>query len=97
MLETISIKNKVDQRMGVQLYPTYVMQNVLFQRVSGDCVLVNPSGDIAVLGTGQTVYWVVPPGNTSLWQRVTVNVRGPRLRLTSTGKIRLNSGKIRIV
>lgn len=97
LLDSISLKNTVPQKVGVKLYPTYIHQNVLFQKVSGTSVMVNPSGDIAVLGTGQTVYWVVPSGNISLWRQVTVNVRGPRMRLTSTGKIRLNSGKIRIV
>lgn len=94
--ESISTKNKVVQRIGIQLYPTYVMQNVLFQRVSGESVTANPSGVLSVLGTGTTKFYVIPPQNTEVWKEVDVTVRQPLVRLTSSGKMRL-SNKVRIV
>ena len=97
VLSSISTKNKEHQRVSVQLYPTYVMQNVLYQKVSGTSVMIDPSGGIMVIGTGESVFWIIPPQNTELWQQVSVNVRGPRLRLSRSGKIRLNGGRIRIV
>lgn len=97
MLETVSSKNKVRQRIGVQLYPTYVMQNVLFQKVSGTSAMVDPSGGIVVNGTGESVFWIIPTQNTELWQQAKVTVRDPRIRLSRSGKIRLNGGRMRIV
>lgn len=94
--ESISTKNKVVQRIGFQLYPTYVMQNVLFQRVSGESVMANPSGVLSVKGTGTTKFYVIPPQNTEVWKEVDVTVRQPLIRLTSSGVMRLGS-KIRIV
>ena len=94
--ESISTKNKVVQRIGFKLYPTYVMQNVLFQRVSGESVMANPSGILSVKGTGTTKFYVIPPQNTEVWKEVDVTVRQPLIRLTSSGKMRLGS-KIRIV
>ena len=94
--ESISTKNKVVQRIGIQLYPTYVMQNVLFQRVSGESVTANPSGILSVLGTGTTKFYLIPPQNTEVWKEVDVTVRQPLIRLTSSGVMRL-SNKVRIV
>ena len=94
--ESISTKNKVVQRIGFQLYPTYVMQNVLFQRVSGESVMANPSGVLSVNGTGTTKFYVIPPQNTEVWKEVDVTVRQPLIRLTSSGVMRLGS-RIRIV
>ena len=94
--ESISTKNKVVQRIGFKLYPTYVMQNVLFQRVSGESVTANPSGVLSVKGTGTAKFYVIPPQNTEVWKEVDVTVRQPLIRLTSSGKMRLGS-KIRIV
>ena len=94
--ESISTKNKVVQRIGVQLYPTYVMQNVLFQRVSGESVTANPSGILSVGGMGTTKFYVIPPQNTEIWKEVDVTVRQPLIRLTSSGMMRLGN-KVRIV
>ena len=94
--ESISTKNKVVQRIGFRLYPTYVMQNVLFQRVSGESVMANPSGILSVNGTGTTKFYVIPPQNTEAWKEVDVTVRRPLIRLTSSGVMRLGS-RIRIV
>lgn len=95
--KSISTKNKIGQRITVQLYPSYVMQNILFQKVEGNSLVVNPSGRLSVAGTGTTRFYVIPPQNTELWQSVDIAVRTPLVRLTSTGKMRTNGGKIRIV
>ena len=93
---TISTKNKAAQRITARLLPGYVMQNILYQIAGGDSLKVNPSGQLTVAGTGTTTFYVIPPGNTELWQSVSVTVRQPRMRLTSTGRIR-RSTRMRII
>ena len=93
----ISMKNKVAQKIGSKLLPGYVMQNVLYQKVRGDSLMADPSGNLIVLGIGRTVFYIIPPQNTGLWKQVDITVRNPLLRLGSTGKIRLNGSKLRIV
>ncbi len=93
----ISTSNKVAQKIGVQLYPGYVMKNVLYRREEGDSLRVDPSGNLKVNGTGTSSFYVIPTQNTELWQEVKINVRTPLIRLTGDGKIRLNGGRMRIV
>lgn len=93
---TISTKNKKVQRIDARLLPSYVMQNLLYQREEGSSLKVNPSGNLAVTGTGTTTVYVIPPGNTELWKEVRITVRPPRMRLASSGKIR-RSTRMRIV
>lgn len=95
--EYISTKSKLNHRIAVTLYPTYTTQNVLFQRVNGESLAVDPSGNLTLTGIGETIFWVIPTQNTELWKQVTVNVRTPLIRLTSGGKMRLSNGKMRIV
>lgn len=93
---TISTKNKVAQRIVANLFPSYVMNNVLFQRSEGNSLSVDPSGLLKVAGTGTTSFYVIPTQNTELWQQVDISVRGPLIRLSSTGKMRLNGNYIRL-
>lgn len=93
---TISTKNKKIQRIDARLFPSYVMQNLLYQREDGGSLKVNPSGNLIVTGTGTTTFYVIPPGNTELWKEVSITVRPPMMRLTSSGKIR-RSTRMRIV
>jgi hypothetical protein len=93
----ISTRNNLAQKISAVLYPTYGLQNVLFQREDGTSLRVNPSGDLTVKSTGTTTFYVIPTQNTSLWQEISISVRSPRMRLTSSGKIRLCGSKIRIV
>lgn len=96
--EFISLKNKERQYIKPHLYPSTVPQNVIYQKVSGTSAEVTPSGEIFALADGETIFWVIPTQNTSLWRQVSINVRGPRLRLASSGRMRLcNSGRMRIV
>ena len=96
--DLISLKNKERQYIKPHLYPSTVPQNVIYQKVSGTSAEVNPSGEIFALSTGETIFWVIPTQNTSLWRQVSINVRGPHIRLASTGRMRLgNGGRIRIV
>lgn len=94
---TISTKNKIAQKISAQLYPSYVMKNILYKVEEGTSLRVDPSGNLRVKGTGTTSFYVVPAQNTELWQQIDITVRPPLLRLTGAGKIRLNGGKIRIV
>ena len=93
----ISTANKVAQKIGVQLYPGYVMKNVLYRKEEGDSLRVDPSGNLKVSGTGTSCFFVIPTQNTELWQEVKITVRTPLIRLTGSGKIRLNGGKMRLV
>ena len=93
----ISTKNKVVQKISVQLYPSYVMKNILFQKVQGTSLTVSPSGILRTAGTGTSSFYVIPAQNTELWRQVDIVVRTPLIRLTSTGKIRLSGNKMRIV
>lgn len=93
----ISIRNKQKQKIEASILPAYLPQSVLYQRVEGDSVMSDPSGNLTVKGTGKTKFWVIPTANTPLWQEVTINVRQPYMRLSATGKIRKNGNKIRIV
>lgn len=94
---SISTKNKLRQKIGITLFPSYCLKNALYQRISGNSVDADPSGNLAILGTGKSTFYVIPTQNTELWQKVDVTVRTPLIRLTGNGKIRLNGSKIRIV
>lgn len=94
---SISTKNKLRQKIGITLFPSYCLKNALFQRISGNSVDTDPSGNLTVLGTGKSSFYVIPTQHTELWQKVDVTVRTPLIRLTGNGKIRLNGSKIRIV
>lgn len=93
---SISTKNKLRQKISITLFPSYCLKNALYQRISGNSVDADPSGNLTVNGTGKSSFYVIPTQNTELWQKVDVTVRTPLIRLSS-GKIRLNGGKIRIV
>ena len=94
--DPISVRNHASLKVGVTLYPTFVMQNYIIQHWDGDSAAVDPLGNIVIRKVGQTRIWVIPTGNTSLAQQVSVNVREPRLRFTSTGKLRLTGSALRI-
>lgn len=94
---SISTKNKLRQKINITLFPSYCLKNALYQRISGSSVDADPSGNLTVLGTGKSTFYVIPTQNTELWQKVDVTIRTPLIRLTGNGRIRLNGGKIRIV
>lgn len=94
---SISTKNKLRQKINITLFPSYCLKNALYQRISGSSVDADPSGNLTVLETGKSTFYVIPTQNTELWQKVDVTIRTPLIRLTGNGKIRLNGGKIRIV
>lgn len=94
--ESVSLKS-TKSFLRALLYPSSVPQNVIFQKVSGTSAVVNPSGEIFALETGESVFWVIPLQNTSLWRQVSINVRHPRMRLTGSGRLRLGTTGIRTV
>lgn len=96
-LPEISLRNKVAQRIDVNLIPGYLPQSVLFQHVDGDSLLVDPSGNLTVKGEGTTKFWVIPTANTPLWKEVSITVRQPRLRLSASGKLRKVGSSLRII
>jgi len=96
-LPEISLRNHVAQRIDARLIPSYLPQSVLYQRVEGDSLLADPSGNLTVKGEGTTRFWVIPTANTPLWQEVSITVRQPRLRLSTSGKLRKVGSSLRIV
>lgn len=96
-LPEISLRNKVAQRIAVQILPSYLPQSVLFQRAEGDSLVADPSGNLIIKGEGTTKFWIIPTANTPLWQEVSITVRQPRLRLSASGKLRKVGDKLRIV
>lgn len=96
-LPEISLRNKVAQRIAVQILPSYLPQSVLFQRAEGDSLVADPSGNLTIKGEGTTKFWIIPTANTPLWQEVSITVRQPRLRLSASSKLRKVGDKLRIV
>lgn len=94
-LPSISIKNKVKQRVGIRLTPFICSQSALFQ-TSGDCLDIDPSGYLTVKGLGTGEVTVIPTYNTSLWKKISITIRRPYIRMNGN-RIRINSNnKIRI-
>lgn len=94
-LRSISIRNVAQLSIKAVLYPSYVIQNVIFQ-CDGDSVSVRPDGSLRVNHLGTTHVFVVPTQNTPLFQEVGITVRNPVMRLSAGGKIRLHGNNIRI-
>lgn len=93
----ISIRNKAKLKIAADILPAYLPQSVLYQRVEGNSVASDPSGNLTIAGAGVTKFWVIPTANTPLWREVNITVRLPYMRLSASGKIRKNGNKIRIV
>lgn len=96
-LKEICTMNRVPQKIGVKLFPTFALQNYLFLPAGGDSVAVEPNGSLTINKVGTTRIYVIPTGATGIYQTITINVRGPKMRLTGNGKIRLSNGKIRLI
>ena len=96
----ICTRNKVKQNIEARLYPSYVLQNVIFQQPPrlGDSVYVDPDGSLTINKVGKTKVHVIPTHNTSLWQTAEIEVRDPVMRKLGNGKLRLSeNGKIRLI
>lgn len=96
-LKEICTMNRVPQKIRVRLYPTFALQNYLFLPGGGESISVEPDGSLTVNKIGATRIHVIPTGATGIYQTITINVRGPKMRLTGNGKIRLSNGKIRLI
>lgn len=99
-LKVICIRNKVQQKIQALLFPSYTLQNVIFQQPErfGNAVYVEPDGSLTLNKPGKAKIYVIPTHNTSLWQTAEITVREPVMRLLGNGKIRLGAGgKIRLV
>ena len=96
----ICTRNKVKQKIAALLFPSYVLQNVIFQQPPrlGDSIYVDPDGSLAINKVGKTKVHVIPTHNTSLWQTAEIEVRDPVMRKLGNGKLRLcENGKIRLI
>ncbi|KAA6319795.1 hypothetical protein EZS27_030351 [termite gut metagenome] len=92
-VQKITLRNPYVQYITAKLFPAYLPQNVLFLPESGDSLQVDPvNGKLAVVKTGKSYFHVIPIGNTSLRQTITIEVTAPVCRKTGTGGIRLTSG-----
>lgn len=95
-LKEISLRNDVPQRIKVSLIPSYYPQNFIFQFVEGDGIRVDPGGNIRLIKEGVTSLWVIPLGNTSLWQEISIRVKQPEMRLVDASSFRIVDGVFRI-
>lgn len=97
--KVITLRNPVLQKITAILFPSYVLQNVIFQQPinGGNSVFVEPSGELSVNTTGKTKIHVIPAQNTKIYQTVEIEVQEPALRLTGDGALRFNSdGSLRL-
>lgn len=97
--KVITLRNPVLQKIIAELYPSYVLQNVIFQQPpnGGDSVYVEPSGELSINKVGKTKIHVIPAQNTKIYQTVEIEVQAPALRLTGDGALRFNSdGSLRL-
>ena len=96
----ICTRNKVKQKLEALLFPSYVLQNVIFQQPPrlGGSVYVDPDGSLTLNKVGKTKIHVIPTHNTSLWQTAEITVRDPGLLKLGNGKLRLcQNGKLRLI
>ena len=92
----ITQRNPYVQRIVAKMFPSYSLQNVLFL---GDdvAVSVDPAGIVTPLKIGTSRIHVIPTQATHLYKTINVTVQAPSVRLTGSGKIRVDSkGRIRL-
>lgn len=95
----ITITNTIVQKIDARIFPSYLVQNVIFQHTpgGGDSVAVNPDGSLEIRGCGKTRLHVIAANNTRLFRTIEIEVKEPDIRVTNAGGIRLNSdGTIRL-
>jgi hypothetical protein len=93
---SISIRSHTVFRILSRLYPVYALQNVLYLPAGGDSLEVTPDGVIHVRSLGTTKIHVIPPGRTSLYRTISIEVRYPYLR-RSGDSLRLVQSGLRIL
>ena len=92
----LTLRNPCEQKIEARLLPSYTLQNVLFL---GDdaAVTVTPDGTVTPVKVGISKIHVIPTQATHLYRTITIEVKAPSIRLTSSGKMRLDSrGRIRL-
>lgn len=95
----ITITNTVAQKIDARIFPSYLVQNVIFQHTpgGGESVAVNPDGSLKIRGCGKTRLHVIAANNTRLFRTIEIEVKEPDIRITNAGGLRLNSdGTIRL-
>lgn len=93
----ITFGNTVTQKIDAKVFPSYLVQNVIFQQPinGGDAVAVNPDGSLEILKTGKSRIHIIAANNTSLYRTIEIEVTPAVMRVTPGRKIRLSGGKIR--
>lgn len=95
----ITITNTVAQKIDARIFPSYLVQNVIFQHTpgGGESIAVNPDGSLEIRGCGKTRLHVIAANNTRLYRTIEIEVKEPDIRITNAGGLRLNSdGSIRL-
>lgn len=95
----ITITNTVARKIDARIFPSYLVQNVIFQhpKNGGDSVAVNPDGSLEILKCGKSRIHVIAANNTKLYRTIEIEVKDPDIRMTKAGGMRLNSdGTIRL-
>ncbi|GHV62788.1 hypothetical protein FACS1894195_4960 [Bacteroidia bacterium] len=96
--QKLTLRNNTNQTIQAQLSPSYVMPNVLFLRLEGRSIRINPAtGKLTLLATGITKIQAIPTNNTQISQTIEIEVIAPSIRLTSDCRMRLcNNETIRL-
>lgn len=93
---TITITNPVPQKIGATLFPRFGFGSVLF---IGDhqAVEVTPDGVVRPARLGSSTIHAVATADTRIYKSLCIEVVPPRLRLATSGSLRLDSkGNIRL-
>lgn len=95
--EEFSNRNPEQQKINATLKPSYYPQNVLFEVVEGTSLTVDPNGKLKIVGTGTTIFHVIPTNNTSLWKEISITVTEPSLVFADTDTLLLADDVLLIV
>lgn len=98
-LKRVTLGNTVAQKITANLFPAYVLPNVIYQQAfySGDAVYVAPDGSLTIRKTGKAIIHVIPAQNTLLAKTIEIEVTNPVCRKTGTNIRLLSGGRIRKV
>lgn len=93
---SVTITNPVPQKIGAALFPRFGLGSVLF---IGDhqAVEVTPDGVVRPVRLGKSTLHAVATADTHIYKSLCIEVVPPRLRLATSGALRLDSkGNIRL-
>ena len=92
----VTITNPVPQKIGAALFPRFGLGSVLFIS-DHKAVEVTPDGVVRPVTLGRSTVHAVATADTSVYQSLCIEVVPPRLRLSASGALRLDSkGNLRL-